>query len=57
MVLRRTVGGYAMRVLVVDLLGAGVLGDSLCSLAHGVLGQLTGQEQTDGGLDLSAGDG
>ena len=47
-------------VFVVDrssLLGAGVLGDSLGSLRHGVLGQLTGQKQTDGGLDLSAGDG
>ena len=40
-----------------SLLGAGVLGDSLGSLRHGVLGQLTGQEQTDGSLDLSAGDG
>ena len=40
-----------------DLLGAGVLGHGLGSLRHGVLGQFTGQEQTDGGLDLSAGDG
>ena len=39
------------------LLGAGVLGDSLGTLADGVLGQLTGQEETDSGLDLSAGDG
>ena len=40
-----------------SLLGAGVLGDGLGSLRHGVLGQLTGQEETDSGLDLSAGDG
>ena len=39
------------------LLAAGVLGDGLGSLAHGVLGQLTGQKETDGGLDLPAGDG
>ena len=39
------------------LLGAGVLGHSLGSLRYGVLGQLTGQEETDSGLDLSAGDG
>jgi hypothetical protein len=40
-----------------SLLGACVLGHSLGSLRHGVLGQLTGQKQTDSGLDLSAGDG
>ena len=39
------------------LLGAGVLGDSLGSLRDGVLGQLSGQDQTDGGLDFPAGDG
>lgn len=39
------------------LLGAGVLGDSFGSLGHGVLGQLTRQQQPDGRLDLSAGDG
>ena len=39
------------------LLGAGVLGDSLGSLRDGVLGQLSGQDQTDGGLDFAAGDG
>ena len=39
------------------LLGAGVLGDGFGSLRHSVLGQLTGQEETDGSLDLSAGDG
>ena len=40
-----------------SLLGAGVLGHGLGSLGYGVLGQLTGQEETDSGLDLSAGDG
>ena len=40
-----------------SLLGAGVLGYSLGSLRHGVLGQFSGEEQTDSGLDLSGGDG
>ena len=40
-----------------NLFGAGVLGDSLGSLRDGVFGQLTGQEEPDSGLDLSAGDG
>ena len=40
-----------------NLLGAGVLGDGLGSLRDGVLGQLSGQEETDGGLDLARGDG
>ena len=40
-----------------SLLGSGVLGDSLGTFAHGVLGQLTGQEQSHGGLDLPRGDG
>ena len=39
------------------LLGAGVLRHSLCSLGHGVLGEFTRQEKTDGSLDLSACDG
>ena len=39
------------------LLGAGVLGDSLGSLRHSVLGKLTGQKETDSSLDFSAGDG
>lgn len=39
------------------LLGLGVLGHSLGSLRHGVLGQLTGQEQTDSCLDFPGGDG
>ena len=40
-----------------SLLGAGVFGDSLGSLRDGVLGQLTGQEEPDSGLDLPGGDG
>jgi len=36
------------------LFAAGVLGDSLCARTDGVLGQFTGQEETDSGLDLSA---
>ena len=40
-----------------DLLGAGVLGDGLGALGHGVLGQLTREKQTDCSLDLSGGDG
>ena len=40
-----------------DLLGAGVLGDGLSALRHGVLGELTGEEEPDSGLDLAGGDG
>ena len=40
-----------------SLLAAGVFGDSLGSLGHGVLSQFTGEEQTNCGLDLPAGDG
>ena len=40
-----------------NLLGAGVLGDSLGSLRDGVLGQLSGQEETDSSLDFSGRDG
>ena len=40
-------------VATADLLAAGVLGDGLGSLADGVLGKLTGQEETDSCLDLS----
>ena len=38
-----------------SLLGAGVLGYSLGSLRHGVLGHFSGEEQIDSGLDLSGG--
>ena len=40
-----------------DLLGAGVLGDSLGALRDGVFGQFTRQQKPDGGLDLPGGDG
>ena len=39
------------------LLGAGVLGHGFGALRHGVLGQLSGEQQADGGLDLPGGDG
>lgn len=38
------------------LLGAGVLGDGFGALADGVFGELTRQQQADGGLDLPTGD-
>lgn len=41
----------------ISLLGAGVLGHSLGALGHGVLGQLSWQEQTNSGLDFPGGDG
>ena len=40
-----------------DLLGASVLGDSLCAFRHGVFGQLAGQKETDGRLDFPGRDG
>ena len=40
-----------------NLLGGGVLGDGLGALRDGVLGQLTGEEEPDSGLDLPGGDG
>ncbi len=40
-----------------NLHGAGVLGHCLGAFRHGVLGQLTGQKQTDGRLDFAASDG
>ena len=39
------------------LLGAGVLGDGLGALRHGVLGQLTREQQADSSLDLAGRDG
>ena len=41
----------------VGLLGAGVLGDSLGALRDGMLGELSGQEEPDSGLNFSGGDG
>ena len=40
-----------------SLLGAGVFGDGLGAFRYGVLGQFTGEEEPDGGLDLPGGDG
>lgn len=40
-----------------NLLGAGVLGDSLGSFRDGVLGKLTREEETDSSLDFARGDG
>ena len=40
-----------------NLLGRGVLGDGLGALRDGVLGQLSGEEETDSGLDLPGSDG
>ena len=39
------------------MLGGGALGDTLSTLGHGVLGQLTGKEQTNGGLNLPRSNG
>ena len=39
------------------LLGTSVLGDGLGALRDGVLGELSGEEEADGSLDLAAGDG
>ena len=39
------------------LLGARVLGHGLGALGDGVLGELTGKEETNGRLDLTGGDG
>lgn len=41
----------------VTSLGAGVLGDGLGALGHGVLGQLPGKQQAHGRLDLPGRDG
>ena len=42
---------------ILRLLGCGVLGDGLGALTDSVLGELTRQQQSDGGLDLPRGDG
>ena len=44
-------------IFIWHLLGAGVLGDSLGALRDGMLGELSGEEEPDGGLDLPGGDG
>ena len=40
-----------------NLLGAGVLGDSLGTLRNGMLGKLTREKETDSSLDFARGDG
>ena len=56
MVLKRTVC-EVVGCFGTTLLAAGVLGDGLGALGHGVLGQLSGQEETDGSLDLPGREG
>ena len=53
-VLKRTVFHDSQ---VKNLLGAGVFGDGLGALRHGVLGELTREEEPDSGLDLLGADG
>ncbi|XP_054850332.1 uncharacterized protein LOC129339774 [Eublepharis macularius] len=50
-------GGGAACLLWGGSLGAGVLGDGLGALGDGVLGQLAGQQEAHGRLDLAGGDG
>ena len=40
-----------------NLLGAGVLGDGFGSFRDGMLGQLSGQKESDSSLDFATGDG
>jgi len=40
-----------------ELFGTGVFGHSFCPFTNGVLGQFTGQQEADGGLDFPTGDG
>ena len=54
-VLKRTV--CCPKMAGINLLGAGVLGDSLGALRDGVLGELTREEEPDSSLDLTRGDG
>ena len=55
--LKRAFGVRCKDAYLANLLGAGVLGDSLGTLGHGVFGQLPGQQQAHGRLDLPGGDG
>jgi hypothetical protein len=52
-------GGYftAPPLAVAEDLGGGELGDGLDPLGDGVLGQLAGQQEPDGGLDVLDGEG
>ncbi len=40
-----------------SLLGGSVFGDGLGSFGHGVLGELSGEDQADSGLDLAGAEG
>ncbi len=40
-----------------SLLGRSVFGHSLCSLRHGVFGEFSREQKSDGGLDLARSDG
>ena len=55
--LKRAFGVGCKDAYLASLLGAGVLGDSLGALGHRVFGQLPGQQQAHGRLDLSGCDG
>jgi hypothetical protein len=46
-----------MSIRVEKSLGTGILCDSLCAFADGVLGKFSREKETNSGLDLSAGDG
>jgi len=49
--------GFSQRSEEGNLLGGGVLGDSLGSLRNGVLGKFSGEKESDSGLDFSGRDG
>ena len=53
----KSLWGKCKDAYLASLFGAGVLGDSLGALGHGVLGQLPGQQQAHGRLDLPGRDG
>ena len=50
-------GGWVGQAGRHSLFGAIVLGDGIGALADGVFGELTGEEESDGGLDFAARDG
>jgi len=41
----------------INLFGAGVLGNGFGTFTDGVLGQFTGQQEADSGLDFPTGNG
>ena len=54
--LRKVVGSRQL-INWTEYLGGGELGDGLGTLGDGVLGELTGEHEADGGLDLPGGEG